>query len=610
MINVRLFGNKLEVDFTNPAYSIFNQIVAVLKSLKFTFEKESKKWYGSAYFYDNLISGLEDIDQINNTVDMHKLEEALAGEKEQSFSRIKREVDLSLMNYPPKQGKHPYENFQLEGIEKGINRSRYAYFWQMGTGKSYVAAALIAHRLYKYHDCKKVLFLTTSIGVRNLKYEICKFIKDIDESKISIGDKNNRTPFTDNADIVICSYNSFRLICDKYKEIKKIKAKSPKKPFVPFDEWAQGGELMLICDESHEIMYNTSQRGYNVALHSSCFKYRYLFSGTPADNPEKLYNQFYTLDPWLVYNMTFGMWKSKMAVLGNRFSTMAVVSWKQDELEASNKRFLQSHGNYYNTTDLIDLPNYYEKKIYLDMKPYHREIYEQLCVEDLQRSISKGETSTRDFINRFPFLMSAVDNPAMLLKHEDRFSDGLNKLIKNFKPNVLEKFDAIEDIINDHPGEKILIWDVHPLTMKMMADRFKKYNPIIIDGSVPQEERNDLLKEFEVGDHQLLIANIMTLNTSATLTFCKVQIYSARNFDSTIYDQSKARIYRISQTRDVETYILIYKDSLDVLLDINLTSKGILTKKLLDKDFLSQEEWKKVFNTKESDIDYFEKEIL
>ena len=145
---------------------------------------DAKEWMGSPYKYDELIESLSDIDMIEDQVDKKILNDITAGIPEQEFENTRRIPDYSLMNFPPMEGKGSNKNFQDEGIKKGINRSRYAYFWEMGTGKSYIASAIIAHRLFKYRDVKKVLFLTTSIGVRNLKYELKKFIKEAPVQKV------------------------------------------------------------------------------------------------------------------------------------------------------------------------------------------------------------------------------------------------------------------------------------------------------------------------------------------------------------------------------------------------------------------------------------------
>ena len=174
MIDLFLEDRKLCVRLNRCTHATFSNALFLLKGERFYYNGEV--WQGSPFKYDVLKEKLEELDLINDTVDPAKIEESIPFE--QKIEEVRRTPDYSLMNYPPITGKAPNENFQHIGIAKGINRSRYAYCWGMGSGKSYVAATIIAHRLYKYHDCSKALFLTTNIGVRNLYHELFKFIKN------------------------------------------------------------------------------------------------------------------------------------------------------------------------------------------------------------------------------------------------------------------------------------------------------------------------------------------------------------------------------------------------------------------------------------------------
>ena len=173
-------------------------------------------------------------------------------------------------------------------------------------------------------------------------------------------------------------------------------------------------------------------------------------------------------------------------------------------------------------------------------------------------------------------------------------------MVQAFKYSYLEKLTALDEILSDHKGEKVLVWATHPKTIKMIAEQYPDLKPIVITGETPQDERFKLIDEFKTGYHQLLCGNISCLNTSVTLTECACQVYFSRPFNYTEVAQSQCRIYRLGQTREVESYILLYNRSIDILLDKNLASKGMLVTGLASKDYLSQDEWVKIFNCEES----------
>jgi len=483
----------------------------------------------------------------------------------------------------------PYHNFIANGIV--VHNS----------GKSYIASALIAHYYLKWGKVGKIVIVTTSIGVRNLYHEFFKFIKDLPACKVAIADTSNREPFHRETDIVIMSYNSFRLVCNQSKKVNKLTATKPRKPFLPLEEWAASSvinkDMMLILDESHNIAIPDSQQSHLIALHSPAFKYRYLFTGTPADKPEKLYNQLKTLDPALTHRLSYTDWLEEYAEIGTRFSRFDVRSWKKHKLEELNKQVTASYAIYRNSEDILDLPAHYIKKIYLNMGKQHRKIYEAFVVSVLDELHERGDSSTRDIVNKFPYMLLAVENPFLLEKHVDKFDDKLASSVLNFKEEYMEKISILEDILDEQKEEKGVVWVVHPKTAEILAEHFKSLNPIVITGATDATVRNDLLEEFRTNDKaRILIANIQVLNTSVTITWATWQCYMERIFGYSPYEQSTKRIYRIGQNKPVTTYIPIYNNSLDILLDRNLDSKDTLVKGLMSKDFLSQDEWNKIFN--------------
>jgi SNF2 family DNA or RNA helicase len=585
----------------NASGNLFNAIKNCVKEAGFRWNPTDSSWEGPVHKFDGIRGALEDLDvlEIDPAVSSAQMREGAA---ELIVSQERVLADYSLLHFPPIQGKPPYENFQRIDIAKGLSRNRYAYFLGMGTGKSYIASALIAHYYVKWKSVGKIVLLTTSIGVRNLYHELFKFIKDLPREKVAIADATNRDCFNHEVDIILMSYNSFRLVCNHYKKQYKITAAAPRKPFLPLEEWTGKQEMMLLLDESHSVAIPSSQQSHLAALHSPFFKYRYLFTGTPADKPEKLYNQLKILDPTLTHRLSYTDWLETYAEIGTRFSKYDVRSWKRDKLEELNRRVTASYGVYRNSEDIIDLPPHYIKKIYLNMSRQQRSIYEAFIVNTLEELREHGNSSTQDIVNRFPYMMLAVENPLLLEKHIDKFDDRLASKVLQFQPAHMEKISVLRDILEEQGNEKGVVWVVHPKTAEILAEEFKHLNPIVITGATEQAIRNELLEQFRTNEqNRILIANINVLNTSVTITWATWQCYVERIFGYAPYEQSTKRIYRIGQNKPVTTYIPLYNSSLDILLDRNLDSKDMLVKGLMSKDFLTQEEWAKIFNLSEDD---------
>mgnify|MGYP001352500043 CR=1 FL=1 len=598
---VAIKAGKVAVSFDCRG-ALFEAVKAEIKAASFRWNPSAMRWEGSAAKFDSIRGKLEELDMID--IDP-AVDDAVtrSGAQELIISSSRVIPDYSLLLHPPIQGKAPYENFQRVDISRGLSRNRYAYFLGMGTGKSYIASALIAHYYMKWKSVGKVVLLTTNIGVRNLYHELFKFIKDLPKEKVAIADATNRECFHHEVDIVLMSYNSFRLVCNSYKKKLKIDATAPRKPFLPLEEWAGGEEMMLLLDESHSVAIPSSQQSHLVALHSPAFKYRYLFTGTPADKPEKLYNQLKILDPYLTHRLSYTDWLETYAEIGTRFSKYDVREWKYEKLEELNKRVVADYGIYRNSEDIIDLPPHYVKKIYMNMSRAQRSIYEAFIVSTLEEMRATGNSSTRDIVNKFPYMLLAVENPFLLEKHIDKFDDRLASKVFQFQRQHMDKLSVLRDIIEEQASEKGVVWVVHPKTAEIVAEEFAHLKPIVITGATEQSIRNELLEQFRTNDeNRILIANINVLNTSVTITWATWQCYLERIFGYAPYEQSTKRIYRLGQNKAVTTYIPLYNNSLDILLDKNLESKDALVKGLMARDFLTQEEWAEIFNLAETTV--------
>jgi len=463
------------------------------------------------------------------------------------------------------------------------------------THNSYIFSTIAAHYLFKWKTVSKILVLSSNTGTRNLPEEFKKFIKGFDEISYTIAGKNNRKPFIPETDIVFSSYNSFRLVCKAYQKTKTAK---PRKPFIPFEEWFGDKDGLLLMDESHQAANPSSQQGNFVAIHSPAFKNRYLATGTPADKPEKLYNQLKILDASLTHGFGYSEWKEYYANLGNRFSLTAITGWKKDKIALLNKS-MQEYSIFRKTEDTIALPDNIEKRIYCDLSAKHRKIYTAFVNTTMEANkYETGGYDVKKISNLFPYLALALHNPKLLTKHFDKFPGDLVSNIEKFNyANESDAFTALKEVIEDHSDEKGVVWVIHPSTARELEVKLAHLNPIVITGDVDESLRKGLVDSFRLDKkHKILIANVMVLNTSYTIVEAKWQFYLERNYDYTSFSQSKKRIHRIGQDKTVRTYYAIYKNTLDIMLDANLRNKGTLVSGLVGKKFLTKAEWANIFN--------------
>lgn len=537
-----------------------------------------------------------------------------------------------LLNFPPLKGKHPYEDYQIQDIMRGLCQNRFLYHHEMGLGKSYILTALIEHKRF-YGDLYKCLIFSSPIGTRNLKDELIlhgKNMKDDDillltsSGKLKYEDRDIFNPSKYPQSIVIMTYDTLKTISNYYYDLKYAtkKNKHPssnvnynKNP-MPIQEWLEGKPGGLFLDENHYIGIHTSRRTNIINMIVPYFEQRFEFTGTLADKYEKLYEPAKILDPYLVEGMDYTTWVSKYNEVGNRFSQYAInpQKWRLDLLEVFNKTMMKDYCSKRTMSDCLDLPlNYEVPVIYTDMSPIQRRIYERFSnftANEQAKIASESNSSFSDkMLNLFQYFQQVVDNPSCLLKSKkfDFFPEDLKQDIKKFDYNKdFSKIEIVDDIIKertDEEGQKGIIWCFHPETIYLLQKRYKKYNPVIISADLKMSERVPTIKNFLKDEKsKLLIASINVMNTSVTCVECKYEVYVEKTYNFTVYTQSRGRIYRPQQKDITRSYSVRYKDSIDNLQEINLNSKGEILNSLFNQKYISENTWKKLFSLHKADF--------
>ncbi len=599
----------------------FTSVVAILKENHCHYKPSHKWWEIPAIRYDRTLEALQDVDTIQiSEADQRLIPDLFVGDPEMHLASSRLTFHRELLRWPPIKGKPPFEDFQLRDILRSINRNRYGLFLDMGLGKAYIAAAIVAHLRY-YNLAGKVLLISSNIGAANMVHEMKKFIVDLDPSevvcltKISRVKKKDREIFKPEARIIITNYSTLRHLSDHYHSLNaKSKSKAYTKAPIPIEEWLGGKPGILLLDESHALGNPQSLQTKRVMMHVPFFEYRYEFTGTPADKPEKLYSQLRILDPALVHNLSFQDWSVEYNDVGNDYSAYAInpQGWRYEKLKILNERLVKDYAIFRKGDDCLELPPNIIKKLYVELDDKHKQIYQSFVrttLEDIRTRT--GGLATREILNAFPYMQMALDNPSLLLTHSSIMGAELQKVVRSFDfEKDSAKIELLKDILGervDDCGERGIIWVYHPDTAHRLMKICEKYNPLYIVGEIEDAERMPIIEKFKAQtEHKILIAGIPVLNTSVTITEATFQVYFERVYNFAQYWQSMARINRIGQMKHTITYVLIYDESIDVALDINLSNKDILNSKILSKEFLSLTEWKKIFSAQDTGTDTFD----
>lgn len=611
--------NSLIVKFWGRTNN-FAGIISVLKANRCTYNPDTKEWTVSPKKYHEIYNSLCEVETI---VSPPEVEDFVRKSMipHTGIRRYRSGLDKEELKVPPFKGKPPFEDFQYDDILELISRNRFALFNEQGTGKSYeLISALDYYRREK--KIGKVLVITSNSGVYNIKKEFEKF-SDFDMSRVAIAGVKNREPFKDDIDIVICNYRSFLLISDHAYYLTNPSKKPPKKADreddekvkldyrkcpLPLRSWIGDKDAALILDESHYIANGKARQTKTLMLAAPFFEYRYLASGTPADKEEKFYTQLKIMDTSLVKHMSYQEWLEEYAYVGTRFSDYAIDHFRPEKIPELQGIVAENCVRRF-SDEVLELPENSFYTFYVPFTDIQRDVYHTFVVDRLQRMQEEEGAIVADSIrNSFQYLILAIDNPKLLLNHEEKLHNPrLNQLITDFDfQKDHSKVEALRDLIDQHPDSKIIVWNSHPSVASELSLALKDYHPLVINGTsdVPRgmsldQYKDSIVSEFQQKKkHRVLIAGLQVLNTAVTIVEANVQIIFDCNFNFVEYSQALKRIHRIGQRRQVHTYAIVIDESLDVARKKNLEDKDFLNKNFLTSRYLSQAQTAELFNMK------------
>ncbi len=586
-------------DYSEDNNTLFKQLY-----LKFNFS--TKTWLIESKKIEEVLLWFEkyNIQYILQDSAKEKLEEIRNSYKREVEIYRGREFDLSILN----------ENinltqYQIESIEWRLKRNTYLDAWDAGTGKTWMNSYILGW-LYKNNFIDGI-FIVTPIGLEyNFLYQMIELLNLFKEEDFFVIKNDTKIkPFKNYKDkkILICSNHLIADIILSYNDTKR-KSKSKKnvrwnKEYVDIaKEWGKTN-LAIIIDESHEIKNTKAIR--TKAIHSikNQFKYRFLASATPAINETSdFYSQIKFIDNSII-PMDENTWKLHISEsIGDRYDKYNITKYNAERVL-----------NFYNNIRHIftrklkeDLPEFKTKVltdiIYFQLTNIQKRIYQQLAEEELYILQEEYNSITWKLIlSKLQVLCTVFDNTS-LLKNRNFKNESINKLLNKWNIDNDPKFIALQskiDLYINNFNEKLIIFDHRPDTLNELNEKFKKYNPVLISGSLKDIkdksiDRQEKQNKFNY-DKNCKIALLSSLTSSRGGNWnkdCHRIIVLSCPFDAMLLEQLSNRTDRVDSKQNSNIEIFCYAKTLD-LFRVNKALNRINLNDKLGKE-ISQNELNKL----------------
>lgn len=466
--------------------------------------------------------------------------------------------------YQYKYKTNPYQH-QRDALNKGALLKNYAYFMEMGTGKTKVVIDNATY-LYQQKEIKEVIVIAPNSVYRNWVQEIS------DHSPITpyiwcwkVNKEKELDRASRNNDLIYILMN-----------VEALSHKSGQR-WLHQRLSLNGKVSMMVIDESTTIKSPVALRTKAICKLSTMVKYRRILTGSPVTkSPLDLYTQCAFLSKALLGFESYYTFRARYAVmqqieLGGRQILMPKYYTNLDELEMKLKTF-----SFRVTKDqCLDLPPkiYMFRDVHLNLE--QKNIYETLRKK--ARAIIADDTVS--FANKLVEILRLHQICNGFLKTDT----GQLHVFKN-NPKLKELLRILEEV-----DGKCIIWAtyVHNIESikQTLGDLYGKDSVVSIYGKDSVEDRKLAVASFQHNDRcRFLVGNPSTGGYGLTLTAARNVIYFSNSYNLEVRKQSEDRAHRIGQKNKVSYIDLIVPDSIEMMIISALKRKVKLSAQTLGEE--------------------------
>tara|TARA_R110000765_G_scaffold163144_1_gene267973 strand:+ start:5252 stop:6688 length:1437 start_codon:yes stop_codon:yes gene_type:complete len=465
----------------------------------------------------------------------------------------------------------PYAH-QKAVLEASWNETVWAYFLEMGTGKSKICidnAAILFER-----DEIDTLIVIAPKGVyRNwARIEVPTHLPERIERDLAVWRPNpNKAEKKALTDLLEPS-EAFKIL------VMNVEALSTAKGQRFLEALLKATIAMLAVDESTTIKSPKARRTKTLLKLGALARYRRILTGFPVtQSPMDLWAQARFLD------------ESLLGDCGDNFYQF------QYRYAIMKKRTMGSHTfnqlvGYRNLDALSEMIGKFSSRILkeecLDLPP---KVY-------LRRNVTLTDDQARIYMQLKEYALAHLDNDEFLttpnvLTQLLRMQQVLSGHTLSSEGNLFEiKDNRLGELLSclDEMDGKTIIWSRFRYDVKRITEALTtNHGPesvVSYFGDTSDDDRTQAIESFQNGKAQFFVGNPQTGGMGITLTAAQNVIYFANSFDLAIRTQSEDRAHRIGQEKSVTYVDLIAEGTIDEKIVTALRSKMDIATTVMGED--------------------------
>lgn len=446
----------------------------------------------------------------------------------------------------------PYEK-QREGLRLAWGKPAFAYFMDMGTGKTKVtldeALALWSRGLID----GALVIAPNNVHRQWVEEQVPKNVPDA-IPVLAHAWKVGKPP-----EGLLERPDAFRLLAINIEAFRFPKQRRDSRTDLAITEatdvgklaasFLRSGRMLFVVDESQKVKNPKAGRTQAILALAQLSTVRRILTGTPISTGlADYYTQFAFLDPLILGYRSFFGFRAQYCVMGG-FDNKQIIGYQNTE-QLHEK--LAPYTFRVEKREMLDLPPVVYDTRKVDMTPAQLRAYNQIKDEWLIELSDGSEMDAELAIVRMTRLQQIVQGFLPL-------PDGGFDRFPSNKP------EALDDLIEASPG-KIVVWcrfreDVNQL-MERYGDAAVRY-----DGQVNNGERAKSKERFMRDDScRIFIGNASAGGTGldGLQSVASTVVYYSNSFSPLDRAQSWDRVERAGLNQSVSVYDLIARNSIDL----------------------------------------------
>ena len=472
------------------------------------------------------------------------------------------------MNYKFKT--KPYRH-QLTALEKSWDKDEFAYFMEMGTGKSKVLIDNIA-MLYDKGKINSALIIAPKGVYRNwYSQEIPNHIPShINYKSVLWTASNSKTKDKEYQTLFNVDYDLHILVMN-------VEAFSTKRGQEFAIKFLRDHKALMAIDESTTIKTPTAKRTKAITVMAPMARYRRILTGSPVTkSPLDLFSQCRFLNEHLLGFGSYYAFRQRYAHMVNRNfggrQVQIVGSYQRldelsDNLKPFSYRVLKE--------DCLDLPDKIYMKRYVELTPEQQDHYKSM--KSLALTALKGKTVSA------PHILTQMMRLHQITCGHVKLDNGKTEDIKNNR--ITELMNVLEEVEG-----KVIIWANYIYDIeKIVKEIIKKYGEeSVVDyyGAIDSETRQKNIVEFQNPRSavRFFVGNPQTGGYGITLTSANTVVYYSNGYDLEKRLQSEDRAHRIGQKKSVTYVDLMTEKTVDEKIVKALRKKIDIASEILNEE--------------------------